>query len=57
MRGPIDMKFGTLQWADWFNHLRLLEPIGYVLGAELEKMFYRREVSAEEAGFRQTSLH
>jgi hypothetical protein len=51
------MKFGTLQWADWFNHLRLLEPIGYVLGAELEKMFYRREVSAEEAGFRQTSLH
>jgi putative transposase len=52
-----EVEYATLEWVDWFNHRRLLEPIGYVPPAELEEMFYRGEVSAEEAGLNQTSLH
>jgi putative transposase len=60
-RGPWknldDVEYATLEWVDWFNHRRLLEPIGYIPPAELEEMFYRGEVSAEEAGLKQSSLH
>jgi putative transposase len=28
------VEFATLDWVDWFNHRRLLEPIGYVPPAE-----------------------
>ena len=24
------VEFATLEWVDWFNHRRLLEPIGYI---------------------------
>ena len=45
-RGPwrsIDaVEYATLEWVDWFNHRRLLEPIGYVPPAELEKTYYRQ---------------
>ena len=30
------VEFATLEWVDWFNHRRLLEPIGYVPPAEYE---------------------
>lgn len=60
-RGPWknldDVEYATLEWVDWFNHRRLFENIGYIPPAELEEMFYRGEVSAEEAGLKQTSLH
>lgn len=36
-RGMADVKLATLEWVDWFNHRRLLEPIGYVPSAEYEK--------------------
>jgi putative transposase len=52
-----DVEYATLEWVDWFNHRRLFETIGYLPPAELEEMFYRREVSAEEARLNQTSLH
>ncbi len=59
-RGPWknldEVEYATLEWVDWFNHRRLLEPIGYVPPAELEEMFYRGEVSAEEAGLTELSL-
>ena len=46
-RGPwkgIDqVEYATLEWVDWFNHRRLLEPIGYVPPAELEAAFRREE--------------
>ena len=29
-------------WVDWFNHRRLLEPIGYVPPAEYEARYYAR---------------
>jgi transposase InsO family protein len=34
------VEFATLAWVDWFNHRRLLEPIGYVPPAEYEAAYY-----------------
>jgi transposase InsO family protein len=34
------VEYATLEWVDWFNHRRLLEPIGNVPPAELEATFY-----------------
>lgn len=36
------VEYATLKWVDWFNHRRLLEPIGYVPPAELEQAYYRQ---------------
>ena len=33
------VEFATLDWVDWFNHRRLLEPIGYVPPAEYEARY------------------
>ncbi len=41
-RGIDDVEYATLEWVDWFNHRRLLEPIGYVPPAEFEEA-HRRE--------------
>jgi putative transposase len=38
-----DVEFATLTWIDWFNHRRLLEPIGYVPPVEHEEAYYRRQ--------------
>jgi transposase InsO family protein len=32
-KGLDDVEYATLEWVDWFNHRRLLEPIGYVPSA------------------------
>ena len=46
-RGPWrsldDVEFATLEWVDWFNNRRLLEPIGYVPPVEFEEAYYRRQ--------------
>jgi len=34
------VEFATLEWVDWFNTRRLLEPIGYVPPAEYEANYY-----------------
>jgi len=43
-RGPWrnleDVEFATLEWVDWFNNRRLLEPIGNVPPAEFEDVYY-----------------
>jgi transposase InsO family protein len=36
------VEFATLEWVDWFNHRRLLEPIGDIPPAELEEVYYRQ---------------
>jgi putative transposase len=36
------VEFATLEWVDWFNNRRLLEPIGNVPPAEAEALFYAR---------------
>jgi transposase InsO family protein len=39
------VEFATLEWVDWFNHRRLLEPVGNVPPAEAEARYYaQREV-------------
>ena len=33
------VEFATLAWVDWFNHRRLLEPLGYVPPTEYEARY------------------
>ena len=48
-RGPWKTKeaveLATLEWVSWFNHHRLLEPIGYIPPAEAEANYYRQLAS------------
>jgi transposase InsO family protein len=37
-----NVEFATLSWVDWFNHRRLLEPIGNIPPAELEAAYYEQ---------------
>ncbi|MGF6936756.1 transposase InsO family protein [Paraburkholderia sp. UCT70] len=32
------VELATLEWVAWFNHHRLMEPIGYIPPAEVEAM-------------------
>ena len=52
-RGPwknIDeVEYATLEWVDWFNNKRLLEPIGNIPPAELEQAYYEQLESQAEA--------
>ena len=34
------VEFATLEWVDWFNNRRLLEPIGNIPPAEAENAYY-----------------
>ena len=34
------VEYATLEWVDWFNHRRLLEPIGNIPPAEDEEQYY-----------------
>ena len=34
------VEFATLEWVDWFNNRRLIEPIGNVPPAEVEAAFH-----------------
>ena len=40
------VEFATLAWVDWFNHRRLLEPLGYVPPAEYEAEYYSQAAVA-----------
>ena len=37
------VEYATLEWVDWFNHRRLLEPIGNVPPAEMELAYHRQQ--------------
>lgn len=43
------VEIATLEWVSWFNHHRLLEPIGYIPPAEFEAMYYRNKEAHEES--------
>jgi len=43
------VEYATLEWVDWFNHRRLLEPIGNVPPAELEAAYYRQQKESAKA--------
>jgi transposase InsO family protein len=34
------VEFATLEWVNWFNHRRLLQPIGNIPPAEAEALYY-----------------
>ena len=34
------VEFATLEWVDWFNNRRLLEPVGNMPPAEAEARYY-----------------
>ena len=37
------VELATLEWVAWFNHHRLLEPIGYIPPAEAEANYWRQQ--------------
>lgn len=52
-RGPWkrleDVEFATLEWVDWFNHRRLLEPLGDIPPAEFEARYHQHLEGLAEA--------
>ena len=42
------VELATLEWVAWFNHHRLLEPIGYIPPAEAEAN-YNRQLASQTA--------
>jgi transposase InsO family protein len=45
-RGLEHIELETLGWVHWFNHVRLLEPIGWVSPAAFEVVYYRNKAQA-----------
>jgi putative transposase len=44
-----DVDSATLEWVDWFNHRRLVQPIGDIPPAELEQSHYRQQQESAKA--------
>lgn len=59
-RGPWknldEVEFATLEWIDWFNHRRILEPIGNIPPAELEAIYWEGKTNKNTQLLTQTSL-
>jgi putative transposase len=55
-KGLDQVEYATLEWVDWFNHRRLLEPIGHVPPAEFEAAYHRREDRSPTVGLKDPSL-
>jgi transposase InsO family protein len=45
-RGIDDVEYATLEWVDWFNNRRLLEPNGWLPPAEYEDVYYHGQRQA-----------
>lgn len=49
-RAPLNtreaVELATLEWVSWFNHHRLLEPLGYIPPAEAEADYWRQQERA-----------
>jgi putative transposase len=43
------VELATLEWVDWFNNRRLLEPIGNITPAEAEARYYANPMTADIA--------
>jgi transposase InsO family protein len=43
------VELATLEWVSWFNHHRLLEPIGYIPPAEAEANYWRQKGTVRTA--------
>jgi putative transposase len=55
-RGIDDVEYATLEWVDWFNHRRLLEPIGHIPPAGFEAAYDRREAPSRTTELNHLSL-
>src|ERR687897_922856 len=55
-RGLDEVEYATLEWVDWLNHRRLLEPIGHVPPAEFEAAYHRKEDPSSIDALKQPSL-
>ena len=55
-KGLNEVEYATLEWVDWFNHRRLLEPIGHLPPAEFEAASWRKETPSSIDGLKQSSL-
>jgi putative transposase len=55
-KGLDEVEYATLEWVDWFNHRRLLEPIGHLPPAELEATYWRKQTPDSIDGLKQPSL-
>jgi len=55
-KGLDDVEFATLEWVDWWNNRRLLEPIGDIPPAEFEEAYWRKETPDIIDGLKQESL-
>ena len=42
-KGLEQVEFETLSWVEWFNHRRLLEPIGDIPPVEYEDLYYQQK--------------
>jgi putative transposase len=51
-----EVEYATLEWVDWFNHRRLLAPIGHVPPAEFEAAFQTEKDPNSPARLKQPSL-
>jgi transposase InsO family protein len=53
------VELATLESVAWFNHHRLMEPLGYIPPAEAEANYYRQlKIAADETALiKPTSLH
>ena len=60
-RGPWknidDVELATLEWIDWFNNRRLLEPIGDIPPAEYEMLYWTEFNRTDTVGLTELSLH
>lgn len=60
-RGPWknieDVEFATLEWVDWSNNRRLLEPIGNIPPAEYEMLYWTGSGRTDTVGLTELSLH
>jgi putative transposase len=48
-RNREQVELATLNWVHWYNHKRLLGPIGHIPPAEAEAAYYRQKTGQAKA--------
>ena len=48
-KGIDDVEYATCEWVHWFNHKRLLEPIGSIPPVEYELMYDEKQTESAQA--------
>jgi transposase InsO family protein len=44
-----EVEYATLDWVDWFNNRRLMEPLGWLPPMEYEQAFYQSQAAQARA--------